>query len=604
MSTESIIIPEEQERMNIVIVGHVDHGKSTLIGRLLADTGTLPKGKLEQVKARCERNAKPFEYAFLLDALKDEQAQGITIDTARSFFKTKKRHYIIIDAPGHIEFLKNMITGAARAQAALLLIDAHEGVQENSRRHGFMLSLLGIRQIVVLVNKMDLVNYDEAVYRRVVAEYQAFLDEIHIKPKAFVPIAAREGKNLTEPAAEMPWYKGKTVLDLMDDFTNKADVENQPFRMPVQDIYKFTEKDDDRRIVAGTVETGWAKVGDKVIFYPSQKTSRIKSVESFNTAPKTRISAGQATGVTLTTQIYIRPGELMCKEGEKAPEFGNVFKANIFWLGKKPMTPDKKYKLKTGTARATVYLKQIINVLDAAELVRRTDKPQVDRHDVAECLFETVKPISFDLSGDIESTSRFVIIDDYEIAGGGIITESVRDSKTRLEDYIEKREYAWTRGNISPLKRAERFRQTPKLIVITGERHTHKFKFAKALEETLFNEGYNVYYLGISNILIGIGSEARPNVEDREEHIRRLGELAHLFNDAGMLLITVLTEMDDYEASMLKTLSQPHELIVINVGESQLTDFPVACRLDASLPIGERISKVKSLLVSHQVLIG
>src|SRR5476651_2752887 len=168
--------------MNVVIVGHVDHGKSTLVGRLLADTGSLPEGKLESVQASCKRNAKPFEYAFLLDALKDEQAQGITIDTARSFFKSARRDYIIIDAPGHIEFLKNMVTGAARAEAALLVIDAHEGIQENSRRHGYMLSMLGIRQVVVLVNKMDLVNHDLDLFERIRAEYSSFLKDVKIIP--------------------------------------------------------------------------------------------------------------------------------------------------------------------------------------------------------------------------------------------------------------------------------------------------------------------------------------------------------------------------------------------------------------------------------------
>src|SRR6202451_1389263 len=186
-----------REQMNVVIVGHVDHGKSTLVGRLLADTGSLPEGKLEAVKTQCKRNAKPFEYAFLLDALKDEQAQGITIDTARSFFKSSLRDYIIIDAPGHIEFLKNMISGAARAEAAVLVIDAKEGVRENSRRHGYILSMLGIRQVVVCVNKMDLVSRDQDHFKKIEAEYRAFLQGIGaVSPRQFVPVAAVAGVNL------------------------------------------------------------------------------------------------------------------------------------------------------------------------------------------------------------------------------------------------------------------------------------------------------------------------------------------------------------------------------------------------------------------------
>src|SRR6266545_2894964 len=207
--------PTSRERMTIVIGGHVDHGKSTIIGRLLADTGSLPEGKLEQVRENCERNAKPFEYAFLLDALKDEQAQGITIDAARVFFKTVRRDYIIFDAPGHIEFLKNMVTGASRAEAALLVIDADEGVQENSRRHGYMMSMLGIRQIAVLVNKMDLVGFAQAHFEEIVRQYTEFLTRIDVRPACFVPVAGRDGDNVALRSARMPWYAGATVLEAL-----------------------------------------------------------------------------------------------------------------------------------------------------------------------------------------------------------------------------------------------------------------------------------------------------------------------------------------------------------------------------------------------------
>ncbi|MCR5262985.1 MAG: GTP-binding protein, partial [Clostridiales bacterium] len=238
--------------MNIVIVGHVDHGKSTVIGRLLADTDSLPQGKLEQIREMCRRNSKPFEYAFLLDALKDERSQGITIDAARCFFKTAKRDYLIIDAPGHIEFLKNMITGASRAEAALLVIDAHEGVRENSRRHGYMLKMLGIRQVAVLVNKMDLVGYSEKTFASIEEEYRRFLDEIEIRPSAFIPVSAMEGDNIASLSKNMPWYSGNTVLDELDAFEEREGEENSlPFRMPVQDVYKFTGSGDERRIVAG-----------------------------------------------------------------------------------------------------------------------------------------------------------------------------------------------------------------------------------------------------------------------------------------------------------------------------------------------------------------
>src|SRR5690349_12329830 len=311
---------DAQQRMNIVIVGHVDHGKSTVIGRLLADTHSLPEGKLEQVRAQCELNSKPFEYAFLLDALKDEQAQGITIDAARVFFKSSLRPYLILDAPGHIEFLKNMITGAARAEAALLVIDAAEGVQENSRRHGYMVSLLGIRQLAVLVNKMDLVNWDQAVFDRIRREYTAFLDQVGIRPAAFIPVSGRGGDNIADRSAHLGWYRGPTVLQALDAFQSEPAPVDQPFRMSVQDVYKFTKQGDDRRIVAGTIDSGSVKVGDPVIFYPSGKKSRVKSIEAFNRPVADRAEAGYAVGFTLQEQIYITRGEMATIETEPRPQ--------------------------------------------------------------------------------------------------------------------------------------------------------------------------------------------------------------------------------------------------------------------------------------------
>src|SRR6188768_2158937 len=230
-------IPTEQ--LKIVIVGHVDHGKSTFVGRLFHDTGSLPEGKLEQLQRISERRGVPFEWANLMDALQSERDQNITIDTAQIWFQTAKRQYVIIDAPGHKEFLKNMVTGAANAEAALLLIDANEGVQEQSRRHGYLLNLLGIRQIAVLVNKMDLQGYSQERYESVEREYREFLSSIGVEAKQFVPIAAKHGDNIAALSANMPWWKGPTVLDVLDQF-NVADLpSNQPLRFPVQDVYRF-----------------------------------------------------------------------------------------------------------------------------------------------------------------------------------------------------------------------------------------------------------------------------------------------------------------------------------------------------------------------------
>lgn len=592
---------QEPEQMNIVIVGHVDHGKSTVIGRLLADTGSLPEGRLEQVRLNCERNAKPFEYAFLLDALKDEQAQGITIDSARCFFRTAKRRYIIIDAPGHIEFLKNMISGAARAEAALLVIDAKEGIRENSRRHGFMLSLLGINQVVVLVNKMDLVGYRQEVYQQIQSEFTAFLKQVRVEPEAFVPISAREGDNLVSRSERIPWYQGPSVLELIDGFEKERDKEFQPFRFPVQDIYKFTECKDDRRIFAGTVATGKIKIGDEVIFLPSRKKSRIQSIEGFHQPVRHEVGAGYATGFTLTTQIYVKPGELMCRCDEPLPFEGKTFRANIFWMGKQPMVPEKKYKLKLATSRSTAYLQKIITVLNSADLTAQSDR-QIERHEVAECVLQTIKPIAFDLSRNIEETGRFVIIDNYEIVGGGIIQEALPGMDSLAVEQAARREYRWERGRITPEARRTRYRQNPKFVVLTGGAGEPLKELAVALEQDLFESGYLVYYLGIFNLLSGPGSNVKNDQADREEQIRRLGELAHFFSDAGQIFITGIPDLDPNEAEILKTLNHPHEILIIDWGTDPMPDYPVALYLEQGMDIGAALAKIKELLFRKEVL--
>ncbi len=592
---------QQREQMNVVIVGHVDHGKSTLVGRLLADTGSLPEGKLEAVKAQCARNAKPFEYAFLLDALKDEQAQGITIDTARSFFKSSKRDYIIIDAPGHIEFLKNMISGAARAEAALLLIDAHEGIKENSKRHGYVMRFLGIKNVAVCVNKMDLVNYDQRVFEQIKADYTKFLEEINLVPQCFIPIAAFHGDNIASISPKMPWYKGGHILNVLDNFEKAAPLENQVFRMPVQDVYKFTEQGDERRIVAGRVEAGTINVGEEIIFLPSGKKNRIKSIEYFNGAPRTKAYAGQSIGFTYETEIYIRPGELLCKASEKLPHVSQRFRANIFWMGKQPLVKGKTYKLKIATQQVPVVVADIIHVLNASELSSVT-KPHVDRHEVGECIFEAMKPVAFDTVGDIAQTGRFVLVDNYEIAGGGIILSPVFDGESSLSEHIRRREYSWERSHITPEIRAKKYQHKSALIIIAGKIGTGKQRIAKALEEALFENEKNVYFLGLSNRLALANEDSKDKTLGKFNMLTQLGELAHILTDAGLILITSVTDIDEYELKMLKKINYPNRTFVVNVGENRFNQESIDLNLIENEESASAVTKIVDLLTKAVVL--
>jgi bifunctional enzyme CysN/CysC len=513
------------ERLSLVVAGHVDHGKSTVIGRLLADTGSLPEGKLEQIRELCARTARPFEYAFLLDALKDERAQGITIDSARVFFTSVRRTYVIIDAPGHIEFLKNMVSGAARAEAAFLVIDAQEGIQENSRRHGYLLGMLGIRQVAVLVNKMDLVGHSQPVYEELVREFASFLAQAGVIPAAFIPVSGANGDNLAAPSAAMSWYQGPTALEVLDGFRPESISVEKPFRMPVQDVYKFTAGGDDRRIIAGTIESGQLSVGDTVVFHPSGKRSRVSTIEAFNShppggCPPRRARAGKATGFTLEEQIYVSRGQIVAREGEPAPTAATRISVSLFWLGKQPLVTGRDYFLKLGTARVRARLESVERVIDASDLQVTEHKPRVDRHDVADCVLRLKTPIALDLVDELAGTSRFVLVDDYEISGGGIVRAVVEEAAQL--------------GRV-PAKRVEEANGSGAVVWLTGLSGAGKSTIAERVCAELRRRRIPVEHLDGDAVrdLFPTGFTR----QERHEHNRRIAFLASRLEHHGVVVV-------------------------------------------------------------------
>jgi bifunctional enzyme CysN/CysC len=601
-TAESVLV--EREQMSVVIVGHVDHGKSTVVGRLLADTGSLPQGKLEAVRKECLRTGKPFEYAFLLDALSDEQDQGITIDTARCFFKTARRDYIIIDAPGHIEFLKNMISGAARAEAAALIIDAKEGVRENSRRHGYILAMLGVRQVVVCVNKMDLVKHDEAHFRAIEKEYRAFLESIgSVSPRHFIPISAINGENLAARSEAMKWYDGPTFLEAMDGFAKAPPRNDRSLRMPVQAVYKFTSHGDDRRIIAGRIESGRIAVGDKVIFSPSNKSSTIKSIEAFNAAPRTTIEAGWSTGFTLTEEIFITRGEVM-SHVEKPPLVSTRFRANLIWLGRKPFEKGRDYKLKLGTAALSVRIHKIHKVIDASEAGSQLKKEHVGRHDVADLVLEVRSPVAFDLIADSEATGRFVIVDGYDVAGGGIIVAAERDEKEDLRDEARLRDFNWVKGGVAGADRASRFGHRSALIMFVGRAGTGKHRYARALERALFAQGRNAYMLDGTNVLLGVDCDLHFRESTQAELVRRFGEVAHLLLDAGLLVVSTTNAIGLADYGAVQALIPDSPSIVVDVDPAGDSLAVCDLRIRGTEPEEQVIDQISKLLVARQITAG
>ena len=552
-------VPSPQSHLQVVFVGHVDHGKSTLLGRLYADTDSRPVGHLEKVQDICAKQGKVFEYAFLFDAFLEEQEQGITIDTARTFFSWESRQYIIIDAPGHKEFLKNMISGAARAEAAVLIIDAAEGVQEQSRRHGYMLSLLGIRQVVVVVNKMDLVGYDEGVYRSIEREYRDFLRDLHLEPQRFIPASARNGDNVARKSGQMPWYQGPTLLESLGLFAKLPGRSDLPLRFPVQDVYKF----DARRIIAGRVEAGELRVGDTLVFSPSNKSALVKSIEAFNVPNlPSALSAGRSCGFTLDEQIFVERGEIASLR-ESPPEVSDCFRANIFWMGTAPLEMKRKYRLRLATCEVEMELEAIIGIIDASSLGAVAAKTRIERDDVAEVLIRTKTPIAFDRYVDCNVTGRFVIIDRYDIWGGGIIMEPLKDEQEPFRREARLRDFQWRRGEVQLTERVQRNGHYPAIILFTGERGSGKARLARHLERRLFNGGRQVYLLDGKNLQLGLGMDLPA--DEKDERVRRFGEVAQVLLRAGQIVVSTTNTFAQADHQTIRTLVHPHPVVTIHM---------------------------------------
>ncbi len=558
MSTNTL----QSEQLKIVIVGHVDHGKSTLVGRLFYDTGSLPEGKYEKIKTACERRGMPFEWAFLMDGLQAERDQNITIDTAQIWFRTKQRQYVIIDAPGHKEFLKNMVTGAASAEAALLLIDASEGVQEQSRRHGFLLSLLGIRQIAVLVNKMDLKGYSDKVFKSIEDEYRAFLKQFGVEPKLFIPIAAAKGDNVANKSPNMPWYSGPTVLEALDRFQVAEPPHNLPLRFPIQDVYRF----DHRRILAGRVESGTLRVGDKILFSPRNKVSTVKSIENWPHGSREVASAGDSIGVTLTEQIFVERGQIGSGE-QDTPIETDVFNAKFFWLGRQNLEVGRKIKLKLTTEEVECQIQSIEKLIDASTLaeIDTKSRPFVARNDVAEVTIRTKTPIAFDNADRIVNTGRFVFIDRFQVCGGGVISKGEYPDRRQVLSGVKSQNIFWSTGKITRETREQRNRHKGAILWLTGLSGAGKSTVATELERELFAMGLHTYILDGDNIRHGLSANLGFSPEDRTENIRRVAEVARLLMDAGVLVITAFISPYRDDRRLARSLVNEGEFVEVYI---------------------------------------
>ena len=535
MINSDSVIPNPQTSaappLKIVFVGHVDHGKSTLIGRILHDTRSLAEGKIDQVRKACAAEGMEFELAFLLDALLEEQEQNITIDTTQIPFRTDRRRYSIIDAPGHKEFLKNMITGAASGDAAILVIAANEGVREQSRRHAYLLSLLGVRQIVVVVNKMDVVQYNEGKFRDIKAEYLKFLAGLKLEPRFFIPASARTGENVAKRTSEMKWYHGPTLVEALDTIEPAPLDTALPLRFCVQDVYRF----DDRRIIGGRVETGMLHVGDELVFSPANKTSVVQSIERWNAeesgAPAV---AGDSIGITLSEQIFVERGYVASHQAE-TPIESNRLHADLFWIAREPLRIGQLYSIRLATQDVKCQVASIEGVMDSSTLEMRSGVHQrLERNEVGRLTIQTRAPLVLDNYDRIAKLGRFVLLHDGQIYAGGTVFGGVYTGRT----VAKSKNIFWTEGKITSRERAAQLGHRGAVVWFTGLSGAGKSTIAQALERELFNRGVHTYVLDGDNIRHGLNSNLGFSPEDRVENIRRVSEVARLMADSGAVAIT------------------------------------------------------------------
>lgn len=406
----------ERKVLKIVIIGHVDHGKSTLIGRIMLDTGSLPKDKTAEIKKISRELGKDAELAFLADQLKEERERSITIDTTQVFFKTRKRDYVIIDAPGHLEFIKNMLTGATQAEAAVLLVDANEGVMEQTRRHIYLIDMLGIDRIIVVLNKMDLVGYRKEIFDKVKNELDGFLKIINVTPSYFIPVSAKEGENISGSSKKLPWYKGVHFLKALDSLRPKEESKKKPLRFSVQDVYRIEGND----LAAGRVESGTIAKKQKVVILPKNIETEVEAIKVFKKEKKSA-EEGECVGIILKDSRYVKRGCVISQK-RNAPTVVKDFKGHLFWMSSEPLELGKELTLRCATQEIRCTARKIERKFNTSTLeVIEENAGILSPNEVGEIYFRTEEPLLAEKFSFIENLGRFIVESDTGVDGAGIV---------------------------------------------------------------------------------------------------------------------------------------------------------------------------------------
>ncbi|WP_169569710.1 sulfate adenylyltransferase subunit CysN [Sneathiella limimaris] len=543
---------EEKGMLRFITCGSVDDGKSTLIGRLLWDSKLLFEDQLATLASESKRvgtQGGNLDYALLLDGLQAEREQGITIDVAYRFFATDKRKFIVADTPGHEQYTRNMVTGASTADLAVILIDARKGILTQTMRHSFLVSLLGIRNIILAVNKMDLVDFKEEIFLQIQQDYLSFAKDLGFETITPVPLSALNGDNIIKSSENTPWYEGPSLLAHLEGVQVNEDLASKPFRMPVQWVNRPNL---DFRGFSGTIVSGTIKVGDGIVEPSSGQTSTVKEIVTFD-GNLDEAFAGQAVTITLNDEIDISRGDVLCALQHR-PATADQFEAKLVWMSDEALLPSRNYILKLGTTSTSARvsnLKYKINV----NTLEHTAAKTLELNEIGVCNLALDKSISFDPYNENRQTGSFILIDRFTNAtvGAGVIDFALR----RAENIH------WQSVDVDKKARSEQKGQKSAILWFTGLSGSGKSTIANQLEKKLQASGKHTYLLDGDNVRHGLNKDLGFTDADRVENIRRVGETAKLFVDAGLITLVSFISPFRSERQMARGLVETDEFIEI-----------------------------------------
>ncbi|MHB1123208.1 MAG: sulfate adenylyltransferase subunit CysN [Ramlibacter sp.] len=551
---------EQKSLLRFITCGSVDDGKSTLIGRLLYDARLLFDDHLAAVEADSRKwgtQGGHLDFALLLDGLAAEREQGITIDVAYRFFTTERRKFIVADTPGHEQYTRNMVTGASTADAAVLLVDAREGLLTQTRRHSYLVSLVGIRQVAVAVNKMDLVGYDEDTFRGIAQDYRAFAERIGLAHVTFIPLSALRGDNITERSQHMPWYDGVTLMDYLEGVPVDAQrMQQLPFRMPVQWVNR---PDSSFRGFAGTVAAGRIRPGDRVRVQPSGRDSTVARIVAFG-GDLPEAVASQSVTLTLADEVDVSRGDLMCHAEAPAP-VADQFECSLVWMHEEPLLPGRPHLLKIGTKvlnASVMHIKYQVNVNTLERVAART----LALNAIAVCTLHLDRPVAFDPYDVNRETGSFILINRLtnDTVAAGMLHFALRRSRNLHLQHVD----------VDKAARNALCRQKACVVWFTGLSGAGKSTIANLVEKQLHAMGHATYLLDGDNVRHGLNKDLGFSDADRVENIRRVAEVARLMVDAGLIVLTAFISPFEAERAMARTLVADDEFLEV------LVDVPLA----------------------------